>query len=162
MLRKTEEREIGGLKYRVAQLGGIKAREVQLRLIQCLGPSVGALVGNDFAGAFVALKSLGVADLAYFCDTFGEVSFVFTEDGKMPRIDKVFDDHFRGRTGDMWKWLLFCLELNYADFLGELRARIVGAIAKIAAEQGPSASPSMSPSTSTGSSGGSSPTPASA
>jgi len=157
MLRKTEEREIGGLKYRVAQLGGIRAREVQLRLVQCLGPSVGALVGGDFAAAFGALKALGAADLAYFCDTFGEVSFVFTEDGKMPRIDKVFDDHFAGRTGDMWKWLLFCVEFNYADFLGELRDRIVGALAKLG-EQAQTASPPTSPSTSTGSSGDSSPT----
>ena len=152
--RKKESREIDGLVYDVTQLGGIDARNVLLRLMKSLGPSLGALADSPLSAVFEKL-ALSEADLGYFCEKFGSCSFVHLEDGKLPMLDKVFDDHFAGRTGAMVKWLVFAVEVNFSDFLDGAKARL-GKLSKLGFA--PTSSPSMSPSTSIGQSGESSPT----
>lgn len=119
MLR-AEERDIGGLKYKITQLGAVKGRAVALRLVKAIGPAFASLAGKGkleeaLPGLFANL-SLDENDLTYFCDAFAEKTFVFTADGKMPRLDNVFDVHFAGKYRDMMGWLIACVEVNYSDF----------------------------------------------
>ena len=124
MAFKTESKIIGGLEYKVSQLGAIKGRTAFLRLVKALGPVVGGLVDPkgaprqslDLADMFGKL-ALTDADLTYFCDIFSEKTFV-VKGSQMPRLDNVFDDHFAGRYLDMVQWLAFCVQVNFADFFG--------------------------------------------
>ena len=120
-------------------------------------PPINGPVGGDYRYLPAVFEKLALseADLGYFCEKFGSCSFVHLEDGKLPRLDKVFDDHFAGRTGAMVKWLVFAVEVNFADFLDGAKARL-GKLSKLGFA--PTSSPSMSPSTSIGQSGESSPT----
>ena len=105
MAFKTESKTIGGLEYRVSQLGAIKGRAAFLRLVRCLGPMLGGLVSKDGKvkskdfdiGELFAKMTIEEQDLTYFCDLFAEKTFVVLEDNKMPRLDNVFDTQRRRR-----------------------------------------------------------------
>ncbi len=137
-MRKTETRDIGGLRYQVMQLGAIRGRAVMLRLTKVIGPAIAALMAAKpkgegkgildvdvaaLGGIFEKLE-LTEADLEFFCQAFGEVSFVTLPDGKHPRVVDCFDDHFAGRYGDMLSWLAFSAEVNFGDFLSKASAAI--------------------------------------
>jgi hypothetical protein len=129
MALKTEEREIGGLKYRVTQLGAKAGRAALLRIMKTVGPAAAMLQGDDLAGALGKFfENLSEVDLDYFCALFGEKSFVFQADGKMPRVDQVFDEHFAGRYLDMIEWLIFAGEVNFADFFRGVGGKIGGVL----------------------------------
>ena len=147
--RKKESREIAGLKYDVTQLGGIDAGDVLLRLTKCVGPSLGALTDPSLSAVFEKL-SLTPADMEYFREKFGPHSRVHLPDGKSPRVGDCYDDHFAGRTGAALEWFRFCVEVNYADFLGDVTRRIAAAVAR---KQTTTSLPSTSPKGSTGSPG---------
>jgi hypothetical protein len=124
---KTEERVIGASTYMVSQLGAIAGRAAFLRLVKALGPALGGLVsaggklrGDIDFGDLISRVQLSEGDLSYFCDLFAQKTFVKLEDGKMPRLDNVFDAHFAGKYMDLVQWLAFCVKVNFADFFGDL------------------------------------------
>jgi hypothetical protein len=139
---KTESRQIGNSIYEVRMLGASKGREVITYLIKNAGPVVGALVEEanlsrktidtkDLSRALQELGGrLGKDDLTMLCRTFGECTQVGTDQGGMIplTLDKQ-ELHFAGEYMEMMKWLGFCLELNFSDFLGELRRMIDAASA---------------------------------
>ena len=125
MAIKTEEKQIGACIYRVSQLGAIKGRAAFLRLVKALGPIAGGLVdakGKQAAsldlGDLMARLTLTEDDLTFFCDLFAEKTFIVKSDGKTPRLDHCFDDHFAGRYLEMIQWLAFAVQVNFADFFG--------------------------------------------
>lgn len=128
---KVEERKIGDSTYKVSQLGAIKGRSVMLRLTKCLGPALVGLASRETLKASIpdllANMDIEEEDLTYFCDSFAEKTFVVTPDGKMPRLDNVFDLHFAGRYMEMIQWLGFCLEVNYAGFFRGAADRVAAA-----------------------------------
>jgi hypothetical protein len=126
---KTEERVIGGLTYKVSQLGAIKGREAFLRLFKCLGPMAGTLANKGEVDLATALQRLEMTagDLAYFCDLFAEKTFVVLEDKRAPRLDNVFDTYFAGKYLDMVQWLAFAVEVNFRDFWGAAKERAAAA-----------------------------------
>lgn len=127
MALKTQEREIDGVKYRVTQLGAVDGRAVLLRLLKAFGPSAAAMLGDNIAEA-VAKLNLSEDDLSYFCQQFGQKTFVVLGD-KTPRLDNVFDEHFAGRYRAMILWLGFAVEVNFADFLSDKAAAMLAGIA---------------------------------
>lgn len=106
LLRKTEERVIGDDTLEVTQLGAIKGRAVFVRVLKVIGP---ALTGKDMAGIFAGLNE---EDVTYLCDAFAPMTLV---KGK-GQLDKIFDVYFAGRFLEMFQWLAFCIELNFASF----------------------------------------------
>ena len=141
MAFKTEEKKIGPCTYKVTQLGAIKGRAAFLRLVKVLGPMLGGAVDQDGKvrdkdfdlGKLFASMTLDEDDLTYFCDLFGERTFVVKPDGKMPRLDNVFDEHFAGQYIDMVQWLAFAVKVNFADFF-DVAVSAVPAPASIAAQ----------------------------
>lgn len=106
-LLKSESREIDGFTYEVTQLGAIKGSQVFVRVLRLLGPMVKT---KDVGSLFANLQE---EDVKYLCDAFAPRTQVM---GVAP-LDKCFDFHFAGRYMALVKWLVFCFELNFGDFL---------------------------------------------
>lgn len=158
MAVKTEDRVIGEHTYRVTQLTALKARALFARLVRFVGPAAATVVG---AGRKVSLGELGsilgdlserVTDdeLGWFCDRLGECSYIVGDGGRTQQLERaIIDIHFAGALLDMFKWMAFALEVNFADFLSELKRT------QAAASMAQGKPESKSPQVSTGTSGAS-------
>lgn len=113
---ETKEKTIEGTTYRVRQLDAVKGRKVVARLIRLL--SNAAAGGDDALSKIFA--SVTEEDMDYFCDVFAASTDVNYE-GKWPCLKDVFGLHFAGKYGEMMQWLLFCVEVNFGNFLGETK-----------------------------------------
>ena len=122
MARANKVRKIGTHSYEVTQLGAIEGRRVFARLAQIMGGMVGALAAGGKPNPVEAFKSFAEAlepeVMDFFCDTFTKVTQVHKPDGKVLFLKDIFDDHFADNYGEMVEWLTFCLEVNFASFLG--------------------------------------------
>jgi len=49
---------------------------------------------------------------------FGDRLHVRVGEDKWPLVSDVYESHFAGRFTEQMQWLGFCLQVNYADFLG--------------------------------------------
>src|SRR5204863_2493553 len=132
----------------VTQLGFSKGRAMLVRLAKALGPVLARLVeGIDAKTAKVALLSLDVGalgaglqefaerlteqDLAYVCETFGDATEVIMPDGRRPRLTKDFQElHFAGHFLELFQWIAFAIEANYADFFDAARSLAKGTAAQ--------------------------------
>lgn len=144
---KTEERTIGGSAYKVTQLGASAGMQLMVRLTKVLGPVLGELTrgmgegetdlmsvrGDALAGALQQLgEKLNYEDLDYVCETLGAFTEVSNGDGKWLRLKRdIREVHFAGNYGDLFRWLGFALEVNYASFfggsdVGAVLARVTG------------------------------------
>lgn len=158
MAVKTEERRIGDHTYRVTQLTALKARALFARLVRFVGPAAATAIG---AGMKINMSQLGsllselterVSDdeLGWFAARLGECSYLVGDNGKALQLEpSVVDMHFAGSLLDMFKWMAFALEVNFADFLSELKR--TQAVASMVPGNPESKSPSASTGTSTGS-----------
>lgn len=111
---ETKEKDIQGTTYRVTQMDAVKGRKVVARLIKLLS---GAAEGGDSALAKV-FAAITEDDMDYFCDVFAANTDVGYEGGKWPNLKSIFGLHFAGKYGEMMEWLLFCVEVNFGNFLG--------------------------------------------
>lgn len=167
MARQTEEREIGGVRYKVTQLGAKTGESfLYVRLPRLLGPGLGEFItglgrASDVESAIAnglgdAIRDLAQRvndqDYAAIRDEFAKLTVVALDAEREMPLSKIYDDHFAGRYQDVAAWLGFCLEVNYRGFFDALlgsgkSGRLAALWAKWSASQ--------SPSTSTGSSTGS-------
>lgn len=122
-----KEKQIGDTLYRVELLGFREGRRVFVKLANILGPSLSRLeLGKGPAAGTEALGALFGAlqdeDLGYFEGVFSPRTTLRLPSGKEPLLrDAIELGHFDGkRFADFFKWLAFCFEANYADFLGEM------------------------------------------
>jgi len=122
MARTNKTKLIGSHTYEVTQLGAIEGRKVFARLAQVMGGMVGALAVGGKPNPVDAFKSFAEAMtpeiMDYFCDTFTKVTQVHKDGNKVLYLKDIFDDHFADNYGEMVEWLTFCLEVNFASFLG--------------------------------------------
>ncbi len=122
-----KKRTIDGVEYEVTQLGAKEGRALFVRISKMAGPVLGELaklnmsrvMDSDISQIGPALDALtrnvSEEDLDVLCSKFAERSAY--RDGKdWPELDRHFDEHFAGAYLRMIKWLLFCIEVNYADF----------------------------------------------
>lgn len=120
-MRETKTRTIGSAFYAVNQLGALEGRKVLARLVAMFGGMVGAIGEGGKADLVRGFSSLANAitedQMEFFCDTFSPWTQV-TKDGKTRVLKDCFDDHFVANYGEMVEWLGFCLEVNFASFLG--------------------------------------------
>jgi hypothetical protein len=143
---KTEK--IGEYTYRVTMLGARESGRVFFRLCNMFAPifdgldiktakgSVKAseeLIPAVFAGMSRGMANLKDADYDFLINAFAkttEVEYPPERDAlgnvrdRVPRLDKVFDEHFAGHFEDQMKWLLFCVEANYSSFLDVIKAKL--------------------------------------
>lgn len=107
MARETKETTIEGTKYRVVQVGAKVGRKVALKL----GKVLASGAKDNFA------ESLNDDDVDFLCEEFSKVTEVFFDSGKALYLNTVFDEQFAGKYFEMYKWLEFCIELNFGDSL---------------------------------------------
>ena len=141
----SQERVIGGVTYKVFQLGALTGRAALVRLVKLMG---GALSGDRRdVGSIIAkvAESLSESDVAYFCDLFAPQTTVTTAPGKSPKLDTIFDLHFAGKYMELFEWLRFCVEVNF----GNVFTGLASAVARVS-EKGTAAQSSESPSPLTG------------
>lgn len=158
MARQSKELALGGFLYTVQQLPATRAYKLLHRLARALAPAaaraagasqgltVASLLGVDVSSLAPALESvfdrLSEEQLdAVLKDLFAG-ALVTGEDVMSPHLEKreVFDDHFAGNLGRMFKVAAFALKVNYDDFFGLL----VSAIASAAPTTQPAAQPQSS------------------
>lgn len=122
-MRKQESKEICGTTYHVTQLGARKGTEVLLML-----KGIVANHEKGMAGMLEAVSSEVFFSVADTMAKYTEFDTVVGNKPARPRLDQVFDDHFAGRYDAMFEWLVFALQVNFADFtnaLPELLQRLV-------------------------------------
>lgn len=106
--------------------------------------------------AQAALKEMDPAELRVVIDAFAGVTTLVTGGDKNPVLKGVVAVHFAGRLASLAKWLAFCVEVNFGDFLELARGMMASAQKRKSesdaakAAQAAATSPSASPATSTG------------
>lgn len=128
---KTETRRIGPALYYVRQLGALEGQGVLVRLFKILGAALPELVQAKAGGEAGSLSTAALAtlaskieeeDLDYFVRKFAPCTNVHVTEGALktagpaPLDDTRRDALFAGAYGDMFRWLKFCLEVNFGNF----------------------------------------------
>lgn len=141
-----QQKEIDGQVFSVEMLDSKSARAAFVRLTRILGPSLSALAKSketnllniDHSIALDALSqlfaSMSEEDLEFFCDKFRAKTKIPVAGTYGPLPDAIF----AGKMTLLFKWLWFCLEVNYSDFLAVFRDMKLPT-------SNPTASPSPSP-----------------
>ncbi len=120
---ETKTKSISGVDYSVTTLGATEGRKVYVQLMKALAPGLKAGHAEDFLSN--VLTELDEDVVAAMSDRFARTTTVQIGD-RAPYLKDIFDLHFAGKYGDMTKWLLFCLEVNFGDFLGDALAQLNG------------------------------------
>lgn len=141
-MRESKAKVIGKYEYTVTQLPATEARHVFTMLARVFGSAAGS--AEPIAALMAEIKD---DNLDVLCKKFSSQTFVAINSKQSPLLADVFDEHFAGDIGGMFKWLAFCLEVNFGNFFAELGLDL--------AKLGPrlKASVSASPTTVTGPSG---------
>ena len=142
---------IDGVTYDITKLGTLVANRVLIKLSKSVAPAlfIMATTGRriDPSALAGAAQSLSEDDFEWVCLKFAEKTTVHLSDGRAPSLGgqngAIFDQHFSGRTGQLFQWLECCVEDNFGPFFVELKAKAEAA--RKAAEA--AASNSSSPAT---------------
>ena len=146
MSRETKSKNIGGFEYTCTQFPPQKALRVLTKLTKYLGAPLATLMKNtdskkammdqeiaslDIGGAIMALgASLGDDDLYVLAKDICENVVLGMKD-KTPGAlsgqlnQTIFDQHFMGGDGlkRLFEVMIFAIEVNYTDFLGDVVAK---------------------------------------
>ena len=160
----AKEKEIDGVVFRYQPMRATPARELLDELIQRFGPSVGAAIKgiqapegmsmDDDIGGFIsgigsAIGS-GVSGFSSAMDPkfhtklvnqLGATTLIDTDcsGNFVPFTPEVRDMLFGTKLATEWKWILYCLEVQYGDFLDSLRkvaTDLTGTILSLMTESG--------------------------
>lgn len=135
---EEREKEIGGLRFKVRQMPGLKSLRMFTRLTKLAGPAIAEVTRDDRQLAQLLNQdaaSLGAA-VAVFCQDLDpdEVEAIARElaahskvqiegtDGFVDLVEAIFDDVFGGRIDRLFGWIAFSLQVNYDSFLGAARS----------------------------------------
>lgn len=121
------ERDIGGVQYKCKPLGFSAGLPLLKRLLEIVAPVMAAGLRGQRAFDRMAnvLDVLPTAfsldDIARFSKAFGNCSHYLSESGQWVLLlnnGKVNaqETHFTGRYDAFLKWLIFCIEVNFAGF----------------------------------------------
>lgn len=124
---KSEEKIIDGVNYTVTQFPARRGIKIQTKLAKLLGPTFAALntgkgsildqdVGN-LSGAVNAL--VGRLDEDYVVNFVLELLMCTRREGK-EITEGLFDTVYAGNYKELYKAILFVLEVNYGSFMKEL------------------------------------------
>lgn len=151
----NQKKTIDSVKYEVSMLPPRLARKILVRIFQVLAPSAGEAFSRESEQLTQAIgpilstlsDKLSDDDLDWMMSELAKVTTVEVAPGQEPYLNTIFDVHFRGKVGQMFKWFAFAMEVQYADFFGGSGEGLKGLLDKI------KAAVSQSPSTLTGLSG---------
>ncbi len=114
-MRETKSSIIGKYKYSVTQLGATDSRKVLMRITKVFGSGMGAKEPIPRM-----LAALNDDDVQFLCDTFSAVTCVQMNEKQAPQLNTIYEEHFAGNIMGQLKWLAFCVEVNFGDFLAEI------------------------------------------
>lgn len=136
MPRAVKVETIDGTRYRVRMLGGVDASRALLpamRIAPALFEAGAAIAAGRFGRAAVCMQAVREEDLQALIGYFEAASEYeqktpgavgkngpIADAGMFLPMTGAFDDHFAGRVPSMIRWIKFCYELNFADFLADL------------------------------------------
>lgn len=160
-MAETKQKQIGEYLYTCQPLTGKKTIKVFVRLCNVLGPVVKgidaaalaqeseeAAVGAIMGGVSEALISLKDVDVEYLTDMFASNCLVAnpSDVSKNATLSTMGDNWWGAKAtfADWLNWLMFCIQTNYADFLGEKGGALMGALGLRRKGQSPSKSPEKS------------------
>ncbi len=129
-MREVKSKEINGVTFEVTQLGFKSGRAVFMRVSKLIGPSLAALAHGApslktvtsealLTALSKALMTVNDDDLEYLASQFGETTrFHKGDPSKSPflKADNR-EELFSGNLVLFFQWLMFCLEVNFSDFL---------------------------------------------
>lgn len=127
MALEAHTRRIGEFDYTVTQMPARKANRILLKLGKTIAPvlllwkgggEAGALDGGSLASA---IRELNEDDFEWVVDEFAKTTDVQINETQAPSLFKVFDLHFAGRQVEMFEWLQFCVEVNFAFLADALK-----------------------------------------
>lgn len=131
MAKKTEKVSIGTTQFTITQLGAIEGRRLYKKLVSALGPVLREAYSTNKAEGDAETRVLGLVVRALeelplelfeeLCDSFSAVTLFKTSAMALAiPLDTAgqFDDLFAGEYGNLTNWLLSCLKMNFANFLG--------------------------------------------
>jgi hypothetical protein len=126
---KTEDKDIGGLRFTCTQFPALHATALFARLLKILGPALGAImkldpaaqledVALELASAFGALNPDDVPDLVLRILTGTAVLVPDAGGGRQIALNKKenIDAVFSGSLMTMFQATGFALQVNYRDF----------------------------------------------
>ena len=113
-----KDKVINGRTYSVTPLSAVKGRSLLVKLGPTLAAGMAALASKDVTAATKIFETLDENLLTYVCDTLAPSTQV-TVDGRTDPLNKtgLQDQLFQANYLEMFQWILFCLEVNYSDFL---------------------------------------------
>ncbi len=119
---ETKTKTIDDFEFEVTQVKAKEGRRVFVRLAKIAGPGLGVLADDDIGKALdEVLKKIDDQTFDYLCDLFGKYSHV-TVDGVKKQLTPGFQDtFFAAKYGLLFKWIAFCLEVNFRDFYEMLK-----------------------------------------
>lgn len=148
MSRATQAREIDGVTYVVTQLGGEDGLVTLARLTKILGPAMASADDGMIGAAFAAVSKLDPLELLPIVRVFAPSTKIHkpiqSSGAKAIEVSLDVDSHFAGKVGSLLSWLAFCVEVNYADFFGEIAGKLGAATEAMRAAVSPSPSTSAS------------------
>lgn len=130
-MRTPQQKTIKGTLYEVTPLGAKLANPVLVRLFKILGPGIANLIASPEAVSLGTAsmiselsERLGDKDVEVLITTFAPTTLIQTSDmkGPGPLDPQRLDDHFAGNLGEQYLWILFCIEVNFGSFLGDLES----------------------------------------
>jgi hypothetical protein len=166
------EREIDGVTYRTVPLGFAQGLPILKRLMDIAAPALAATLraGDGGKAATAAEKkrqlaamgaglmavlpsTLQTEDLTTFAKAFGAQSSYLNDDAKWCSLAKDADRnlHFTQRYMPFLRWLIFCVEVNFASFFSGIMAEVNARTAAAETTEGGSEVQAPSPSSIPGS-----------
>lgn len=128
MTAEAQTRAIGAHAYEVMPLPAKAALRVMTRVLKMGAPAFAEVSSlREAASAVGTLLSAGLANLdedviLFASEELAKVTRVVDGDKALP-LAPIFDEHFRGRVGDLFAWLRFAAEVTYGplgDALGKM------------------------------------------
>ena len=116
-------KEINGCPYKCSLFASANGLKLLAELKGFFGPALGSTLGRNLDDAIAriggGLTPDGIVQL--MLRVLDQTTI--EEGGKIKSLGNrdVFNLHFRGKYGEMFKVAAFVLEVNYADFFGEIK-----------------------------------------
>lgn len=132
--RDSQKSIIDGHEYEVFMLAPKTARRILVEMVKVVGPALGQLVDST-PGGISKIMEMDTEGIKW-ASIIGELSTRLDADmldahmsalaekthvGGKP-LAGVFDLHFMGGIGTMFKWYAFALKVNYGNFTGALES----------------------------------------
>jgi hypothetical protein len=143
----TETKEIDGMVFRVGALELRAERALLVRLVKLLGPAIAELSNGSAADAITALLAkLDEKEVDTLVETFRPITQARMElaNGGEQWVP-CLDSFFKKGASSQFKWLWFCLEHQFGNFLGsgagKLETTLDGILTKLKAKASGSTSP---------------------